>query len=70
MSEGYSLPEVNPLNKSHLEDINKALSFIEIGLKQAALASRAGVDVTPQVEQFDTMKKKLQSIKQVYFPNE
>ncbi len=68
MSKEYNLPDINPLNAGHLEDINKALSAIDVGLKQADLASRVGLDVTPYIDHFHEMQKKLEAIKQVYFP--
>ena len=70
MSNGFVLPPVNPLNANHLADINKALEAIKIGLQQAELAKRVGIDVSKREESLREMQAKLEAIKQVYFPNE
>ena len=70
MSDEFVMPKVNPLNANHLMDINKALEAIKIGLQQAELAKRVGLDVSKHEENLREMQAKLEAIKQVYFPNE
>ena len=70
MSDEFVMPTVNPLNANHLADINKSLEALKIGLQQAELAKRVGLDVNKHVDNLSKMQAQLEAIKQVYFPNE
>ena len=70
MSDEFIMPKVNPLNANHLADINKALEAIKVGLQQAELAKRVGLDVSKHEAYLREMQSKFEAIKQVYFPNE
>jgi hypothetical protein len=60
--------QINPLTEDHLQQINQALTSIDLGLKAAELAKRAEIDVTSQVNSMLDNQKKLRLLKQVYFP--
>ena len=70
MSDEFIMPKVNPLNANHLADINKALEAIKVGLQQAELAKRVGLDVSKHEEYLREMQSKFEAIKQVYFPGQ
>lgn len=58
----------NPLTGADLARINAALAQAQVGLKQAELAQRAGLDVSGQTAQLQQTISQLTAIKQVYFP--
>jgi len=57
------------ITDQHLTQINSAIAQSQEALKEAALAQRAGFDMTTQIEQLNAGIAKLQQIKHVYFPN-
>lgn len=59
----------NPLNETHLQQINSALDAVKFAKDQISMAKRAGIDVTAQEAAALDAEKKLITIKQVYFPN-
>lgn len=62
-------PDANPLSEEHLQDLNRGIAQAEEGLRQVALAKRAGFDMTQQEADLRATQDKLRQIKQVYFPN-
>ncbi len=62
------IPTNSPLGAEHLGIIDKALEDIKVGVDQADLAARAGLDVVSQLKQLDEYQQKLLKLKQVYFP--
>ncbi len=68
MIDEIDLASVNPLKEDHLQQINKALSLLDLGIKRIELAKRAGIDFPEREKQLLEMKRKFEQIKQVYFP--
>ncbi len=60
---------LNPLPPESLGQINAALEQIAEVEAGAAKAKRAGIDVTDIEQQAEETRAKLQTLKQVYFPN-
>lgn len=58
----------NPLNESHLRQINTGLQAIDDARRQIALAERAGIDVADRKALADKYEQQLIQLKQVYFP--
>ena len=59
----------DPLNQSHLEQINANLALIERALVQAEKAKRAGLNMDAQVQKLNAARDQYRQIKAVYFPN-
>lgn len=59
----------NPLDDSHLAEINDALAVLVETRKAIDKAKRAGIDMTSQEIAAKDAEDKLRQIKQVYFPN-
>ena len=67
MSNGSGILD-NPLTEDHLLKLNEGLEAVARGLRQAELASRAGIDVASQKRSLEESRDKILQIKQVYFP--
>lgn len=60
----------NPLTLADLGKINDAISTAQVGLKQAEMAQRAGIDVTHHQTELKKSLDQLVALKQVYFPGQ
>ena len=59
-----------PLTDSDLEDIKTGLAALQDVDEQLTKAELAGIDVAKQRVHADTAKKRLQGIKDAYFPGQ
>ena len=59
-----------PLTDSDLEDIKTGLAALQDVDEQLTKAELAGIDVKTQRAQADAAKKRLQGIKDAYFPGQ
>ena len=57
-----------PLNETHLDDINRALSRLKDADELMAKSQQAGIDVEPFRQKARESKDRLLAIKQSFFP--
>jgi hypothetical protein len=60
---------INPLNEAHYQQIQDGLEAARVGLIQAEMAQRAGLDVSADLARINASRDQLLKLKQVYFPN-